>query len=123
MSTEEFLEAARSFYYDLALSGNEHTLGLLLGFARRERILFGTDFPYAPLKTIETNTRGLEGHELELSWRDAIARGNALALFPRLATAGSDGEAGRGGMTEWGFEKAKQGLDVDGNDMAVAVMG
>ncbi len=139
MSTEEFLEDARSFYYDLALSGNKHTLGLLLGFARRDRVLFGTDFPYAPLKAIETNTRGLEGYELELGWRHAIARENALALFPRLATAGSDGEAGalfprlatagsdgeagRGGMMEWGFEKAKQGLDVDGNDMAVAVMG
>ena len=87
MPAEEFLEGARSFYYNLALSGNEHTLGLLLGFARRERILFGTDFPYAPVKTTETNTKGLEGYELELGWRYAIAR---------LVTARIDSEAGGG---------------------------
>lgn len=57
---KEFLEEAKSFYYDLALSRNEHELGLLLGFARSERVLFGTDFPYAPVKTTETNTKGLE---------------------------------------------------------------
>ncbi|KAK0511059.1 hypothetical protein JMJ35_006611 [Cladonia borealis] len=95
---EEFLEEAKSFYYDLALSGNEHTLGLLLGFARRERVLFGTDFPYAPVKTIETNTRGLEGYELEMRWRYGIARGNALALFPRLMAAGIDGRDDDGGF-------------------------
>ena len=87
---EEFLKEAKSFYYDLALSKNEYTLGLLLGFARRERVLFGTDFPYAPVKTTETKTKGLEGFELEMRWRYGIARGNALALFPRLIIAGID---------------------------------
>ena len=80
------------------MSGNEHTLGLLLGFARRERVLFGTDFPYAPVKTTETNTKGLEGYELEMRWRYGIARGNALVLFPRLMAAGIDGGNDDGGF-------------------------
>ena len=120
MPAEEFLEGARSFYYDLALSGNEHTLGLLLGFARRERVLFGTDFPYAPVKTTETNTKGLEGYELELGWRDGIAWGNALALFPRLVTARINNyrKAGRGMEREDGmdFEKGKMGRVEDGDN-------
>ena len=120
---EDFLEEAKSFYYDLALSANEHTLGLLLGFARRERVLFGTDFPYAPVKTTETNTKGLEGYELEVGWRYGIARGNALALFPRLVAAGIDGgEGGRMmeafGEREKGKRKKGREVDVDVDDVA-----
>ena len=64
--TGEFLKEAKSFYYDLALLRSEYTLGLLLRFARREKVLFRTDFPYAPVKTTETNTKGLEGYKLEI---------------------------------------------------------
>lgn len=91
---EDFVEEAKSFYYDLALSSNEHTLRLLLGFACRERVLFGTDFPYAPVKTTETNTKWLEHHGLDIGSRYGIARRNALALFPRLVAAGVDGDCG-----------------------------
>ncbi len=99
-SANDFLEDARSFYYDLALSSNEHTLGLLLSFAQEENILFGTDFPYAPTKTIETHTHNLEEFELgkERSYR--IARGNALKLFPRLVDAEFDSAGGAGGLEE-----------------------
>lgn len=82
---EDFLADARTLYYDLALSGNEFTLALLLRFVGPEKILFGTDFPYAPLKTIETNTKELdEFDEVRGETKHRIERGNAQGLFPRL---------------------------------------
>ena len=84
-SSEDFLRDAESLYYDLALSGNNYTLGLLTKFAQAEHILFGSDFPYAPTPTIRTHTSNLDGYNLsgeEERWK--INRGNALKLFPRL---------------------------------------
>lgn len=83
-SADEFMEDARSLYYDLALSGNEYTLGLLTKFARPDHILFGTDFPYAPTPTIRTHTDNLDRFGLSEEQTRQIARENALALFPRL---------------------------------------
>ncbi|KAF4631452.1 hypothetical protein G7Y89_g6678 [Cudoniella acicularis] len=83
-TAEEFMEDAREFYHDLALSGNKYTLGLLTKFAREDHILFGSDFPPAPEKTIRTYTTNLEEFELSDSCRYEIDRGNALRLFPRL---------------------------------------
>ncbi len=107
----EILADARSFYFDLALSGNEFTIGCLMGFAGPEKILFGTDFPYAPMKTVRTNVQGLEGF-LEgrkrdyygeegrgVGVEDLVARGNAVGLFPRLR-----------GWMEW------RGMKWDGNE-------
>ncbi|RMZ77830.1 hypothetical protein DV737_g4180, partial [Chaetothyriales sp. CBS 132003] len=83
-SAEDFLEDAKTLYYDLALSGNEYILGLLTKFAREDRILFGSDFPYAPTATIRTHTKNLDEYELKKEEKWRIARGNALKLFPRL---------------------------------------
>lgn len=87
-SAEEFIEDARTLFYDLALSGNKYTLGLLTKFAKDDHILFGSDFPYAPTKTIKTHTSNLEDYEMEINLRHQINRGNALKLFPRLDVAG-----------------------------------
>ena len=83
-STEEMMEEARGFYFDLALSGNEHQLPLIRKFAKPGQILFGTDFPYAPDKSIEVHTRYLDGCEMGVEEREEIDKGNALSLFPRL---------------------------------------
>ncbi|KAI4195413.1 MAG: hypothetical protein LQ350_007226 [Teloschistes chrysophthalmus] len=99
-TTKEFLEDARRFYYDTALSTNEHTLRLLLGFAQVDHILFGTDFPYAPTETIETHTVMLERNELDLGSRRRIYRENALKLLPRFIR-----ETGRA---------ERSGIEVDG---------
>ena len=81
-------EARSRFYYDLALSGNEFTMGLLMRFADEDKVLFGTDYPYAPTKTIVTHTKGVEAFAMsaELEWK--VVRGNALKLFPRLRDVG-----------------------------------
>lgn len=87
---EEFLSDAKKLYYDLALSGNEYTLALLLSFVGAEKILFGTDFPYAPLKTVGTNTAQMDEFGIEDEVRRKIARGNALGLWPRLKGEGDE---------------------------------
>lgn len=83
-SAEEFLTDARSLYYDLALSSNELTLALLIKFAGPSRILFGTDFPYAPTKTIHSYVEMLDESSLSQKEMAQIDRQNALELFPRL---------------------------------------
>lgn len=90
---EEFLADAKSLYYDLALSGNEYTLALLLSFVGPSKILFGTDFPYAPLKTVVTNVVDQDKFEMNEDVRKQIARKNAVRLFPRLKGEG-EGEGG-----------------------------
>lgn len=85
-TAQEFMDDARSLYYDLALSGNEYTVGLLTKFAKREHILFGSDFPYAPNATIRKHTRSLDSCKLDEEQKHSISRGNALRLFPALTT-------------------------------------
>lgn len=81
---EEFLEDASRYYYDTALSINKHTMNLLLGFAHKNRILFGSDFPYAPTRTVERHTKMLGRHDLDEEIKRKIARENDIALIPRL---------------------------------------
>lgn len=87
-SAEEFMEDAARFWYDVALSGNESTLGLLTRFAAPGRILFGLDFPYAPERTVRTLTAGLDRFDMGVEVRKGVARGNAEGLFPRLMGGG-----------------------------------
>ncbi|KAF3935153.1 hypothetical protein ABW20_dc0105939 [Dactylellina cionopaga] len=84
LSTEEIIEDAQSFYFDLALSGNEFTLGLLMKFAKPGHVLFGSDFPYAPTKGIEYFTEKFDKYSFSPEERVAVNRGNAEALFPRF---------------------------------------
>lgn len=82
--TEEFWEDARTFYFDLALSGNEYNLGLVTKFAKPDHILFGSDFSYAPQNTIDTHTHGLDQYQMSNDQSYKFNQGNALSLFPRL---------------------------------------
>lgn len=82
----EILAALRSFYFDTALSSSAAALPSLIAFAGSERILYGSDFPYAPAQVgIAFNEKldaydGLSEHEHRL-----VAYGNAASLFPRLS--------------------------------------
>ena len=54
----------------------------------QNRILFGTDYPFAPEGVMGKTIRGLEDHGgFDASERTAIERDNAIRLFPRLAEA------------------------------------
>lgn len=68
-------------YYDSAQAANPENLGALLSLVPDTQILLGTDYPYLqPPVTIEPMEKlGFDAVRLS-----AIARGNALRLFPRL---------------------------------------
>ncbi|KAG6365903.1 hypothetical protein INS49_000079 [Diaporthe citri] len=91
-SPDEILDQARSFYFDLALSGNPSTLELILTFAKPGHVLYGSDFPYAPTKTINSYVEMLDAHLRTIDDETAysIARGAAIRLFPRFRTAADD---------------------------------
>ena len=75
-------EGFRRFYYDTALSSNAPTIACLKGFADPSRIVFGSDFPYAPGHTAETYTETLDANaSLSAAEHAAIASGNARVLL------------------------------------------
>lgn len=75
-----------SFYFDTALSTAPATLNALLEHAPHDHVVFGTDYPAAPLpvaqrfaELLDTYTKG----DADLARQ--INSANALQLFPRLA--------------------------------------
>lgn len=87
--TPEFmLHQLGRFWYETAISAGPQTFGSLRALAAPERILFGSDWPYCPDDMTRDMTRALdEQADLDAATRSAIARGNALSLFPRFATS------------------------------------
>lgn len=86
IETEDVLANLASFYFDTAMSGSPTTLPGLLKFARPGRVMFGSDAPYCSQQTITHFTDGLDAYEPGArDLHHAINRGNAEALFPRLA--------------------------------------
>jgi predicted TIM-barrel fold metal-dependent hydrolase len=87
LSRDQVYAALRSFWYDNALSPGEQTFGALDHVARPERIVFGTDFPFANPRVITEALTTYESGFLSEERRFAIDRANALALFPKYATS------------------------------------
>ncbi|KAH8728887.1 amidohydrolase family protein [Phaeosphaeriaceae sp. PMI808] len=83
-SAEEFLEDAKNFYYDLALSGFQTSMDLLKGFAKEDHILYGSDFPFAREATIATQVENIRTNVTEDQLRHSIECGAAQNLFPRF---------------------------------------
>ncbi len=73
-------ELAR-LYYDIASVVNPRTIGALLAMAPISQVLFGTDYPFVP---VPATTNALDKYGFAPADLDAINRGNALRLFPRL---------------------------------------
>ena len=78
------LEATfKRFYFDTALAAGPYALPSLLAFADPARVLYGSDFPYAPAFVGAAFTELLDAGAGEHS--AGIDRANAVALMPRLA--------------------------------------
>ncbi|KAK0634248.1 hypothetical protein B0T17DRAFT_586150 [Bombardia bombarda] len=87
--TESFMEDARSFYFDTALSSAPLVLGLLKDFAKPNRVLFGSDYPYAPTPAIKQMNRNLNDYnKTDSEFVQSVNTGAALELFPRLRAFG-----------------------------------
>jgi 6-methylsalicylate decarboxylase len=83
---EKVLEGLRRYWYDTALSPGAQTMGTLAAVAAPERIVFGSDWPYANARVVSAAIAEHEAPGLHSTIeRTAIDRSNALALFPRYA--------------------------------------
>jgi 6-methylsalicylate decarboxylase len=85
LSREQVFEGLAHFWYDNALAPGEQTFGALDRVARPERIVFGTDYPFANSRVIAEAVKTYESGFLPDARRAAIDRSNALALFPKYA--------------------------------------
>ena len=76
------LARIRRFWFEVALSAGAGTIAAIKAVAHPDRILFGTDWPYAP-ETILTDTVAqlAANGSLTSAERRAIASGNAQKLF------------------------------------------
>ena len=72
-------------YYDTALSANRLAFASLLALVTPDKVLFGSDYPFAPEATMTATVDGLAGLGLEAEVLRGIERDNAFALFPHLA--------------------------------------
>jgi predicted TIM-barrel fold metal-dependent hydrolase len=86
LSRDEVFAGLAHFWYDNALSPGEQTFGSLDHVARPERIVFGSDFPFANPRAIAEAVKTHESGFLPEARRTAIDRGNALVLFPKYAS-------------------------------------
>jgi predicted TIM-barrel fold metal-dependent hydrolase len=84
MAAEDILSQAKKFYFDLALSGSPEILPLILGFAEKGHVLFGSDYPHATVPFSKTFTKFLDEYPLDENTRKEVYYGAAEKLFPRL---------------------------------------
>ena len=82
---ERIFAGLRQFWYDTALCATRRSLPALMETAAPERIVFGSDWPYAPSEVTALSIDGLRDVPGLTDRRLAdIERGNALKLFPRF---------------------------------------
>jgi predicted TIM-barrel fold metal-dependent hydrolase len=84
ISADEIVEIAKTFYIDLALATAPDILDVLLKKFPVERILFGSDMPYAQEGAVLAYNKYLNQYPLGDDLRKKVAAGNAQNLFPRL---------------------------------------
>ncbi|MBO3675252.1 amidohydrolase family protein [Streptomyces sp. NEAU-YJ-81] len=83
---EDILRDLKRFYFDTALSASPSALPALLAFAEPGHVLYGSDWPFAPQDAGTYYNHYLETYpDYTPGQAEAIDRGNAEALFPRLA--------------------------------------
>ncbi len=86
MSGEQILARLERFWFDIALSPSPQTMECLAAVAAPDRIVFGSDWPFANAKVIAEAVKTYESvTSLPDRQRIAIDRGNALSLFPQFA--------------------------------------
>lgn len=82
---EQFMKDLASFHYDLALSSAPVVMDMLVQLVEEEKLLVGSDYPYAPIAGIRGFAELLGGYKIGRKRREKIYNRNAMKLFPRLA--------------------------------------
>jgi 6-methylsalicylate decarboxylase len=86
LSRAEVYRRLKHFWYDTALSPTAETMACLKEVSLPERVLFGSDWPFANTKVIAAAVKTYEGvTSISPAQRNAIDRGSALSLFPQFA--------------------------------------
>lgn len=73
----------RKLHYDVALQANRPALAALFAYVPMSQVLLGSDYPFG---SSADGIRGLEEYGLKPGELEAIYRGNAERLLPRLRT-------------------------------------
>jgi predicted TIM-barrel fold metal-dependent hydrolase len=84
ISREDVFAQLKRFWYDIALSPAEQTWGCLQRVAAPDRIVFGSDWPFANARVTAEAMTSYEALALVPAQRAAIDRDNALKLFPQF---------------------------------------
>jgi predicted TIM-barrel fold metal-dependent hydrolase len=79
----------RRMYYDTGLAANEPALRASLSLAGPDRIVFGTDWPYAEVSDDASDPQPALRDVLTASEMQRVVAGNAADLVPRLSTISS----------------------------------
>lgn len=75
------LQYLKQFYYDTALSPSPYVLGSVRELIGMDRLLFGSDFPFAPDLLVHAEVSELAALGLSETEGAAVNSGNAKALF------------------------------------------
>jgi aminocarboxymuconate-semialdehyde decarboxylase len=82
---DHVFEVLRGLYYEIALAGNANSLLPTLEVTSADHLLFGTDFPAAPERTIGHNIDNFMAFDgLDGAGRTGVEHGNAAGLFARF---------------------------------------
>jgi predicted TIM-barrel fold metal-dependent hydrolase len=85
-SREEIFAALNTFWYDNALASGAQPMGALSRIARKERILFGSDWPFCNDRVVAEEVADFTAPDFLAPNEVAmIARENAIKLFPNRA--------------------------------------
>jgi 6-methylsalicylate decarboxylase len=86
-TADSLLRDFKRFYFDTALTSTPTALPSLLAFAEPGHVLYGSDWPFAPKEAGTYYNHFLETYPgFAPGQAEAINRGNAEAMFPRLAS-------------------------------------
>ena len=86
---EEVIVALKTLYFDLAAVSHPHAIDSVLAIADRSRLLYGSDHPFMLPALVPQEIGFLSSSsKIDRQLRADIARKNAVALFPRLCSAG-----------------------------------
>ncbi|KAL2784009.1 hypothetical protein BJX66DRAFT_348705 [Aspergillus keveii] len=84
----EIREDFRTFYFDLALSSDSAVLDMLLTLVPHERIVYGSDVPYARPTLITGFNENLDAYDFgQPALREMVYHGNAEKLLPSTGKA------------------------------------
>ncbi|MFG2222471.1 amidohydrolase family protein [Streptomyces sp. NPDC048644] len=85
-TADDVIRDLKRFHFDTALAAGPSALPALLAFAEPGHVLYGSDWPFAPQEAGSYYNHFLETYpDFTPGQAEAINRGSAETLFPRLA--------------------------------------